>query len=322
MLCATHRAWSAAFVQCSERTGTASSGCGQRATSPSAKTCAGAGRREVRVADDAVLDDQPGAAEPLIVGHRADADDHRVRPQRRSVAQRDGQVAGLPADRPHADPEPGRQRRGGGAGRPGERPPAGPVARSIGIRHRVDDGHLAAGRARRRGGLRADEAAADHHDRAAFGEALLEREAVRQRAELVDAGLRPPRGRPRRRPRRDHEVVVGQQVAVGEQDLPGVGGERQGRRPEAQLDLVGRRGLRGEQGRALGRPRAAQHLLGQRRPVAGRPWLLADQGDGPAVPLGAQRPGRADAPHGRAHDDDPVPHGSSLPGLDGPSAAV
>ena len=48
-------------------------------------------------------------------------------------------------------------------------------------------------------------------------------EAVRQRAQLVDAGFRPPRGRPGRRPGRDHEVVVGQQVAIGQQDLPGSG---------------------------------------------------------------------------------------------------
>jgi hypothetical protein len=277
-----------------------------------------AGRREVRVADDAVLDDQPGAAQPLIVGDRADADDHRSRPQRRSVEQRNRQIAGPPADRPHADPESGgrplatvqvgQERAHQGPGRALERDARG-----------VDQGHLAAGRARRRRRLGADEAAADHHDHPALGEALLERETVRQRAELVDARFWPPRGWPRRGPGRDHEIVVGQQITIGQQDLPGIGGNRRGWHPQAQLDAVGRRVLRGEQGRPLRRPRAGQHLLGERRPVAGRPRLVSHQGDGAVVTPGAQRLGHPDTSDRRAHDDNPVPHDDSLlAGLDGP----
>jgi hypothetical protein len=187
----------------------------------------------------------------------------------------------------------------------------------------VDHGHLAAGRAGRRRGLRADEAAPDHDDRAALGQALLEREAVRQRAQLVDTRFRPPGGWPRRRSRRDHDIVVGERGTIGQQDLPGIGGKGGGRHPQPKLDAIGRRVLGGEQDRALRGPRAAQHLLGKRRPVGRRPRLVAHQRDGAAVPLGPQGLGHPDTPDRRAHDDNPVPHDDSLlAGRDGPVAAA
>ena len=271
----------------------------------------GADRGEVRVTYHAIVDNQSRPVEPLIVRNGSDADDHRLGPQHRRVAQPDGEVTGPPADRLHSDPEArpdpvatmhvGQERTDHGTHRAFHRD-----------RHRVHQGHVAAGRSRGRGPLGTDETGPDHHHRAAVGEALPQGQAVRQRPQLVHARGRPPRGRPCRRARRDHEVVIGQRLAVRQPHQPGLRVQRPSRCSQPQFDPGVRRGLRGEQARALRGPGAGQHLLGQRRPVVGQFGLLPHQGDAALIPLGAQSPGGADAADGRAHDDDPVWHGNSF----------
>ena len=271
----------------------------------------GARRGQVRIAYNAVVDDKSRPVEPPIVRNGAYSNRHRLGLQFRRVGQRDGEVTGPSADLLHSDPEArpdpvatvhvGQERADHGTHRAFHRD-----------RHRVDHGHVAAGRSRCRGRLGTDETAPDHHHRAAAGEAFPQREAVRQRPQQVHARGRLPRGRPRRRTSRDHQVVIGQRLAVRQLHQPGLRVQRQSRRPQAKLDPGVRRGLRGEQARALRGPGAGQHLLGQRRPVVGQFGLLPHQGDTALVALGAQRPGGANASDGRAHYDDPVRHGNSF----------
>ena len=116
--------------------------------------------------------------EPPIVRDGSDSDGYRLGPQFRPVGQRDGEVTGPPADGLHSDPETrpdpvaalhvGQERAHHGTRRAFHRD-----------RHRVDQGHLAAGRPRGRGRLGTDETGPDHHHRATAGEAIPQGQAVR-----------------------------------------------------------------------------------------------------------------------------------------------
>jgi hypothetical protein len=134
-------------------------------------------------------------------------------------------------------------------------------------------------------------------------ELRAEREAVRERAQHVDAReRRHVREAPRVGTRRDHEAVEGHGEAAVEHHPPAGEVERLRALPELPVDLE-RGVLFAQQRGAGGVPLAGEHFLRERRPVVGRLALLADHRHAPRESRPPQRLQRAQPGERSAHHD-------------------
>jgi hypothetical protein len=166
----------------------------------------------------------------------------------------------------------------------------------------LDDRHVHAERARRRGDLSADEATPDHDEMRAGDEFLSERLRVGNRPQLVHA-----RGQVERQPARSragcqHELVepdIGAPVGTGD-TLERVDVFDPGAEAELDAAVVPVAVLPQQERVLVARPE--QELLRERRPLVWRERLVADQHEAPVVAFAPQRLGGAGAGEAGAHD--------------------
>ena len=146
-------------------------------------------------------------------------------------------------------------------------------------RQRLDDRHLDAEPAGRRGDLLADEAGADDHQASAGDEFGPQAAGVGQGAQGVDVVVVEEGQAPRRAAGRDQQLAVGERLAGVQRQRPRRRVERLGPGAEQQLDPLLRVPVRRPEGDRVLAGRSRQHLLGERRPVVGRLRLGADDAD-------------------------------------------